>query len=311
MKHLFLLIIILFLLTSFSCSDKNAAVENILSSVDRRPAQILSYSLGDNSTFLIRFSERVLINEVVYDGTKRKTNLVGENFTLPLDRELGMGEKYTLALTFEKNGGNTGRAYFTLYGINDRKASLLINEVSMKGDKTNPDRIELLVTKKGNTAGFILTDEVGTAAVVLPPIEVTRGDIIVVYWETKSGKTTTARSETLYTYYVDGGADHTLIGTTGAVLLYDESGGDIVDGLLYSDFTSASTSKEKYNAAAALLSENGEWEGPAVDSTDVRTTRVLARMPGGVDTNSADDWFVTAVKKATWGEENVYAPYIE
>lgn len=311
MKHLFLLIIILFLLTSFSCSEKSAAVENVLSSIDRRPAQILSYSLGNNSTFLIRFSERVLISEVVYDGTRRRTNLAGDNFSIPLDRELGMGEKYILALTFEKNGGNTGRAYFTLYGRNDRKASLLINEVSMKGDKTNPDRIELLVTKKGNTAGFILTDEVGTAAVVLPPIEVSRGDIIVVYWETKSGKTTTARSELLYTYYVDGGADHTLIGTTGAVLLYDEYGGDIVDGLLYSDFTSASMSKEKYNTASALLDETGQWEGPAVDSTDVRTTRVLARMPGGVDTNSADDWFVTAVKKATWGEENVYAPYIE
>ncbi len=311
MKHLFSLIIILFLLTSFSCSEKSAAVENVLSCVDRRPAQILSYSLGNNSTFLIRFSERVLISEVVYDGTRRKTNLAGDNFSIPLDRELGMGEKYTLALTFEKNGGNTGRAYFTLYGRNDRKASLLINEVSMKGDKTNPDRIELLVTKKGNTAGFILTDEVGTAAVSLPSIEVGRGDIIVVYWETKSGKTTKARTETLYTYYIDGEADHTLIGTTGAVLLYDEYGGDIVDALLYSDFTSASTSKEKYNTASALLAETGQWEGPAVDSTDVRTTRVLARMPGGVDTNSADDWFVTAVKKATWGEENVYAPYIE
>ncbi len=311
MKHLFSLIIILLLLTSFSCSDKNAAVENVLSSVDRRPAQILSYSLGDNSSFLIRFSERVLISEVVYDGTKRKTGFVGESFTIALDRELSMGEKYTLALTFEKNGGNTGRAHFTLYGRNDRKASLLINEVSMKGDKTNPDRIELLVTKKGNIAGFILTDELDTAAVVLPSIEVSRGDIIVVYWETKSGKTTQTRSETLYTYYVDGGADHTLIGTTGAVLLYDENGGEIVDALLYSDFTSASTTKDKYNAASALLAETGEWDGPAVDSTLVRTTRVLARMPGGVDTNSADDWFVTAVKKATWGEENVYAPYVE
>ena len=311
MKYLFSLIIILFLLSSFSCSEKGAAVENVLSTVDRRPAQILSYSLGDNKTFLIRFSERVLITQVVYDGTKRKTNLAGDTFSIPLERELGMGEKYTLAITFEKNGGNTGRAYFTLYGRNDRKASLLINEVSMRGDKTNPDRIELLVTKNGNTGGFILTDEVGTAAVVLPPLEVRRGDIIVVYWETRSGKTTVSRSETLCTYYIDGEADHTLISTTGAVLLYDENGGDIVDAILYSDFTSASTSKEKYNAAAALLSENGGWEGPAVDSTDVRTTRVLARMPGGVDTNSADDWFVTAVKKATWGEENVYAPYIE
>ncbi len=311
MKYLFSIMIILFLLASVSCSLKNTGIENVLSSVDRRPAQILSYGLGDNSSFLIRFSERVLIGEIVHDGTRKKTNIAGDSFTIPLERELAMGEKYTLALTYEKNGGNTGRAYFTLYGRNDRKASLLINEVSMKGDKANPDRIELLVTKKGNTAGFILTDEVGTAAVVLPSIEVSRGDIIVVYWETKSGKTTQARSETLYTYYVDGGADHTLIGTTGAVLLYDENGGNIVDALLYSDFTSASTSKEKYNTAEALLSELGEWDGPAVDSTDVRTTRVLARMPGGVDTNSADDWFVTAVKKATWGAENIYAPYCE
>ncbi len=310
MRQIFF-IILLTLIVSVSCSQKAKVTENILAGTDRRPAQILSYSLSDNGHFSIRFSERVVITETVHDGNRHRTNIVGESFSLPLEREISMGEKYTLALTYEKNGGNTAFCFFTLYGRNDRKASLLINEVSMKGDKTNPDRIELLVTKGGNTAGFVLTDEVDTSPVVLPSIEVNRGDIIVVYWETTGGKTTKERKNSLYTYYIDGGADHTLIGTTGGVILYDENGGDIVDAVIYSDFTAASTSKEKYNQMVSLLSENGQWTGAAVDSTDVRTTRVLARMPGGTDTNSADDWFVTAVKKATWGEENVYAPYIE
>ena len=310
MKHL-LSVTLLLLIAAVSCSLTGEGTENVLSAIDRRPAQILSYGLEDNSHFSISFSERVVIIETVHNGEKVKTNLVGDSFSLVLGKEIEMGEKYTLALTYEKNGGNTGRAYFTLYGRNDRKAGLIINELSMKGDKTNPDRIELLVTAGGSTAGFILTDEIDTSAVVLPHIEVNRGDIIVVYWETKSGKTDKERKNSLYTYYIDGGADHTLISTTGVVLLYDESGGDVVDAVVYSDFTVASTAKEKYNCALTLLTESGQWEGSAVDSTDVRTTRVLARMPGGTDTNSADDWFVTAVRKATWGEENVYAPYSE
>ena len=50
-------------------------------------------------------------------------------------------------------------------------------------------------------------------------------------------------------------------------------------------------------------------EGEAFDSTLTTSSRVIARLPGGVDTDSSDDFFITAARRSTFGEENEYVPY--
>ncbi len=298
------------LLLVLSCTGGSAGAENILASSDRSGAAVLSYGLVDNSTFSIRFSEKVEIREISYNGTREKTLLVGESFRLALPEEIEMGEKYTLALTAAKNGGNTTRCFFTLYGRNDNRAEMLINEISVAGTKASPDRIELLVTESGNSAGIVVSDGTDSASgVVLPSIEVSGGDIIVVFWDSKSGKETEERDENLFTYYVDGKMEDTLISTSGAVILFEEVSGSVMDGVLYSNFTEASTSKEKFQSIVSFFEECGEWSGDAVSSEEITSSRVLARLPGAVDTDTADDWFTTAARKSTFGEENVYAPY--
>lgn len=308
MKRIFFILILFSF--ALSCSNKSLNLENLLANEDNRQARILSYTLLDNSRFDISFSERIEIKEISYNGDREKTHIVGKDISIPLPCVLESGEKYTLALTFSRNGGNTFRAYFTLYGKNTNKAVLMINEASIDGNSSNPDRVELLVIRKGNTGGMMITDEKDTAKVVLPSIDVVKNDIIVVYWDSKSNKETLKR-ESNYTYYVDGGMDTTLISTTGAVLLYDEVGGNIVDALPYSDFTEASLKKENFIALLAYLIEIGEWEGEAVPSDKVTSSRVLARLPGGWDTNSAEDWFTTAPRNSSFDYPNVYIPYEE
>lgn len=309
MKHFFFILIHLLLLL-ISCTNKTLETENLLAYKDKRGAQITAYALKDNSTFSITFSERVEIKEISYNGEREKTHIVGKDVIIPLPYTLTLGKKFTLSMVFSKNGGNTSRAYFTLYGLNTRKASLLINEVSVDGNASNPDRVELLVTKKGNTGGMMITDELDNAKVVLPAIEVERNDIIVVYWDSKSNKEKLKRDSN-YTYYVDGNMETTLISTTGALLLYDEVGGKIIDALPYSDFTEASLKKEKFISLLSHIIEIGEWEGEAVPSDKVTSSRVLSRLPGGWDTNSEDDWFTTAARGSTFGYPNTYTPYEE
>lgn len=310
-KILFVSILYLFILSS--CSNRDVIIENLLKGEDRTCAEILEYGLVDNSSFSIRFSEKVIIKEVSYNGRKKKVQIIGDSVTLTLPFTLDMGEKYTLALTYSKNGGNTTRSFFTLYGKNPDKAGLIINEVSTDGSRTNPDRIELLVTKRGNTGGMMITDDEKTTGVVLPDMYVNKNDIIVIYWDTKSGKNTVIRDyeKNLYTYYIDGGMKSTLISTTGALLLYDEVGGKVIDALLYSDFTEASMKKEDFLSLLAFLEEEGEWDGDPVSSIHVTSSRVLARLPGGIDTDSADDWFTTAARCSSFGEPNTYSPYSE
>lgn len=312
MKAIFLLILTVCFTVS-SCTNKDLAIENLLKREDRTCAEVLEYSLIDNSNFSIIFSEKVVIKEVSYNGKRTKEQIVGENLIIPLPVILEMGEKYTLSLTFTKNGGNTTRAFFTLYGKNKDKAGILINEVSIDGNTTNPDRIELLVTKKGNTGGMMITDDITKTGVVLPSISVNKDDIIVIYWDSTSGKDPLIRDykKNLITYYVDGGMKSTLISTTGAVVLYDEVGGSIIDALIYSNSTEVDEKKESFLSLLSLLQENGNWKGESVSSSHVTSSRVLARLPGAIDSNSKDDWFTTAARCSTFSYPNTYSPYSE
>lgn len=312
MKKIFSILIILAAVL-ISCMNTGDEIKNLLLGEDITWARILDYSLVDNSLFSIRFSEKVEINEIVFNGDKTKKTLLGDYIEIPLPRTLKMGEKFTIALTFSKNGGNTFRAWFTLYGKNDRKADLIITEASIAGTKVNPDRIELYVRKGGNTAGMMVTDALGTAGVILPGLEVNEDDIIVIYWDSKSRMEPSPqeRYSELYTYYVDGGMDHTLISTTGVILLYDEVDGAVIDALPYSDFTEAAEKKTKFQEAVDYLISIGEWEGEAVYSGNVTSSRVLARFPTTEDTNSEGDWITTAAKGSTFGKPNYTSEYEE
>ena len=303
-------IILLLLLPVLSCTNKDIAIENLLSGKNKNGAAVIDYGLEDNSTFSIRFSERVEIREVVFNGEREAKSIVGETITIPLPYTLDMGEKFTLALTFTKNGGNTTRASFTLWGKNTNKAGVLLSKVSVDGNRTNPDRIELLVTKSGNVGGMAVTDDIDKEGVVLPSMTVKRGDLIVIYWDSRSGKENFIRDyeKGLYTYYINGGMESTLISTTGGILVYDEVGGSITDALIYSNFTEASIKKDKFSTLVEKLEEEGAWEGEAVSSEEITASRILARLPGGIDSNTADDWFTTT-PKVQFGWEHAYTPY--
>lgn len=310
MKYI-LFIILFFLIFTPSCNDPNTKIEDILLKKDTEDAKIISSEIRNNNTFSIVLSEVVEIVELSINGVISKDRVLGKEFSFPLGRTIKMGEKVTIALTYKKNGGNTTRAYFTLYGKNTRKAKLLINEVSIKGTKTLPDRVELLVTKSGNIAGFELTDDLDYTPLTLPFLEVERGDIIVIYWNSKANKEDYIRENGKHTYFISGNMSNTLISTTGALILFDEHDGTIVDGILYSDFSSSDYGKEKYEKCENLLIEKNEWYGEPISSEYVTASRVLTRLKGGIDTNTSEDFFTSQARKSSFGEENEYYPYDE
>ena len=310
MKYVFF-IILFFLIFTPSCNNQNQKIEDIFHKIETEDAKIISAEIVNNNTFNIVLSEVVEILEFSINGEENKEKILGKEFSFPLGRTIEMGEKVTIALTYRKNGGNTTRAYFTLYGKNTRKANLLINEVSVKGTKTLPDRVELLVTKSGNIAGFEITDDLDSTPLTLPSLEVERGDIIVIYWNSKTNKEDYIRENGKHTYFLSGNMANTLISTTGALILFDEHNGTIVDGILYSDFSSSDYGKDKYEKCETLLVENNEWYGEAISSEYVTASRVLTRLKGGVDTNTSEDFFTSQARKSSFGEENEYYPYEE
>ena len=313
MKLLFLISIILIVLSG--CPVGMGRAYDAFQGQDRTLPKILSYGLEDNCTFAIVYDRVVYIAEAELDGKPVSYDAEGTIFSIPLGRTLGRGERCTFSVTAEDMLGNTLRSSFIAVGKNPDVPLTLINEVSIQGTGDAPDRVELLFMEDGNAAGLMLSD--GTAegarhSVVLPDIEVKSGDMVLIYWDKENKGSETITDKGYTAYVIEGGSETTLSGTNGALILYKEEGGSIMDGIVYTtgdDPDSDGYGNERTREAALLLLKEGEWGGESVDSSLVTSSRVIARMPGGWDTNTADDFFITAPRKSTFGYHNEYHPY--
>lgn len=301
-----ILIFFLSLFTLSSCSIVKDEITDLLSPLDKTLPYITDYEMKNNSTLEISFSETVMIEEVIINGEIKDKKRVGKDFSLDFGFTLNKGEKMTIALTFSKNNKNTARAFITLYGKNDNIPTLLINEVSIKGTKNSPDRIELLVIKEGDASGVVVTDNISGNDFLLPSLSLNKGDIIVIYWKDKREKEKEEREGRKTTYYLEANMGSTLSGTTGGIIVREEKDGKVMDALLYHDGSELSKKEEEL---FSLVKEEENWSGEYVSSLLVTSSRVLARLPGAIDTDSSDDWFTTEARKSSFGYENTYSPY--
>ncbi len=304
MKKL-LIITLSFLL--FSCKEPIELFDTLKDS-DKTIAKVLSYELVENKYLKIRFDSPVELVEFQVDKTDYERFGIGNELFLSLPYPLSYGEEAVVSLTVKKESGNKTRASFILQGFNERLPGMVINELSTDGSSSSPDRVELYMLTEGNTAGALLTDTLDECVFSLPPIEVFQGDIIVVYWDKPKREDDYTR-QSGKTIFLEANANKTINSKNGVFILKESRHGDIVDALIYSD-SECEKFSAKAKADAEYLIANGYWSGDAIDSTYVTSSRVIARRPGAVDTDSADDFFITAPRRSSFGEENIYAPYI-
>ena len=284
--------------------------------LDTALIQVLSYSLIDNQRVEIELSENAELVEYETMGIKTKYGKIGNRFSIALPSPLEMGSVEYFSLTARKDNGLTTRATLRLVGKNTELAKAIINEVSIKGTSSSPDRIELLVLSDGNMAGAVVADtlEPDKASYTFPDFPVKKGDIIVLYWNTDTDERHVTRKNGLKTYYINCKAKSTLISTDGIIVLFSDYDGDIMDAIIYSNDIENEENpygSDKLLRYAKKLIETNAWFGEPIDSSLVTSSRVLSRIPGGIDSNSAEDWFTTKARMSTFGEENtldVYSP---
>ncbi len=284
---------------------------------DQEAPMLLSYRMSGNSSIRLVYSEPVVIIDAEMNGIKLHTMQHGTVFSIQFPSPVERGEEVIFSVTAEDDGGNTSRASLHLAGRNLEIPAALINELSVKGTAEAPDRIELLFLEEGSTAGMVIADglpEDASHYAILPDIQVQPYDLMVIYWDREPESMEPVYSGSSTGYIVYAGSDATLSGTNGAVILYPELGGAIMDGIIYttgeSDLADGYGNNRTRNAALQMLA-SGEWEGEPVSSSLVTQSRVIARLPGAPDTNSADDFFITAARKSTFGTGNEYFPYEE
>ncbi len=295
----------------FASCAASGRIFSSTANTDTSVPEVLSYSLESPSLFHIEYSEEVTIEEALLEDEKISILYASSSFDIPLP-DLQLGVQYELYITAADGRGNTARSAFLLTGPNGFVPETVINELSLEA----PDRIELLFLEEGLTAGMIIkdgTDEEHTHSFLLPSLSVSPGDIMTIWWNSEAEEDESRiREDGNMTYNIPAGADSGLIGTNGAIILYEREGGDIIDGVIYTTGESELADgfgNLRTEASYWLLTESGEWEGKPVPSNDVTSSRMLARIPGGYDTDTAEDWFTTAPRFSTIGELNAYAPY--
>jgi hypothetical protein len=202
---------------------------------------------------------------------------------------------------------------------------MYINEIRTEYAKPKVEFIEFKIAQDGNLGALkvfssgISLDE---AIYEFPSVEVKEGEYIVLYLrsldpasvdETGSDLSLSPGAETSPTtreFWVPG---TTKLTRKTDILYITNQDDQILDAVMLSENKNASWSKEELTTAANLLRDKGAWIaagadilGPphAVESQYATATRTICRDESLPDSNTLNDWYITATSSATPGAAN-------
>lgn len=304
---------------------------------DLRPPVFLSIAVNNSTSVALEFSEPIEYCSESYSCSPA-LSLAPEGphsserrLRLDFQEEMDPGIEYSLECSVRDGSGNTHTVLVKFFGFNPDIPAVRLNEITTQGSTSNPDKVELLVLEAGNTAGLCFID--GTRDLIrnckiFPPIEVDAGDYIVIHCrpsgtpdeidETDSMLQCSADEAVMGAWDVWMEGARGLSGNNGVLTVYSHSNGDLLDGFLYSNRTSASDEKYRgFGSRATMDRADQLWlqEGwtaagrlvapeDAVDPEDSTSTRSMCRAPGAADSDSAGDWYIVDTRESSFGSEN-------
>ena len=309
---------------------------------DLRPPALLGISVPSAREVRLAFDQEVRVET----GDVRITPALslggietrGSEVLLTLGENQALGVEYYLEGRVEDENGNSMSFITPFYGYNPRVPGLIINEFTTQGSGNHPDIAELAVLSGGNLAGVTLyegTREDFAQKKVLPPLEVAGGDYILIHFkpqgipeeidETESPDESGGldASPGAWDFWVVGGSG--LSGNNGVLALYASPSGGLIDGVLYSNRTSASDDRYRGFGSTRVLDraenlyEEGGWVAAgeliapedAIDPDPSTATRSMCRDSSGTDTDSRNDWHIVPTGGYTFGgvnSDDVYVP---
>ncbi len=308
--------------------------------VDLRPPVIESVCSTGPAEITICFDEEAsLIPEktrITPGLTVLETTGPSKTIVVRVDRQQP-GLEYALEGEASDASGNTAAFLASFYGFNPNVPRLVINELITQGTTDHPDMLEIKVLSNGDMGGVTLYQ--GTPGsfddrLVFPSFPVRQGEFIVVHFKpsgdgTEINETSDTASSggvdacaTAYDFWVAGGRG--ISGNNGVLSVYQRPGGNLVDGVLYSNRNSTSDEKYLGFGSAAMLARaeevvrDGGWRisgkrvspEEAVNPDGSTSTRSLCRSSGSADTDSAADWHIVPTRKASWGRDNTDEVYV-
>lgn len=340
-KYYYRVCIFLLLQLLYSCGSGSSI--KLWNDGDLKAPELISVKVLSSNTIVMEFNENIKKNSIelnISDGiTADSIQINKHTLTVTIQQDLFPGDLYTLTIKASDVMDNYVILIESIYGYNARLPTLVINEFLCEGSKKYPDKVELFVLKDGNLAGLAL-QEGGISfskRVILPNIEVIKGDYIIVHWVAEPQENIiseqTSKTESLHPQAYKTAWDFFskegkgISNTNGSLSLIDLNNNTILDAVIYSvkendsshKYRGFSTSKaftwaeEIYKNNAWNISAAGTEQkitpSDTVNPKDSTTTRSIGRNFLSEDTNSASDWHIADGGKSSFGEENTQEYY--
>ncbi|MGM0431876.1 MAG: Ig-like domain-containing protein [Spirochaetota bacterium] len=315
-----------------SCCTQATGIREILAA-DPNPPVVTGVATQSNNTITVICSESVTGEaedfSVLEYAAISSLSIQEERLLLTAAKELHPGTSYTLTGTIKDMAGNQTYFETQVYGWNPSPPEIIINEFTARGSQTHPDTIELLVLSDGNTAGITCYDGVRSGyrqACVLPPVEVTAGDYLVIHCHEERSEEVPLPPEQQFRMQEAIG----LSGNNGVLSLYGSPQGNILDAVVYSNrFATSDTDYGGFASshtweAVQVLWDQTEWRAPvymekssgpipehAIRSENTSATRSVCRSYPPEDTDTAEDWHIVPTSNSSFGSQNTNAVYGE
>lgn len=302
---------------------------------DIHPPVFISMGTLNPTTLELKFSEEIGTNteylfiDPVIDISSIKVE--GNRMEISFEEDMEAGGLFKIEITVSDLTGNSLTILSDFYGFNSNIPEIIINEITTQGSTANPDKVELRVLSPGNTAGMCIFEGIDTnwsQRKILPAIDVLEDDYIIIHFKPQgideeidetvskdiSGGLNTHPDA--WDLWVDGGSG--LSGNNGTITLFTNPGGNLIDGVLYSNRTSSSDENYRGFGSTAVMNKadrlfelggwtiSGEIIAPedAIDPEDSTATRSMCRNIVFIDTNSKEDWHIVPTSTASFGETN-------
>ena len=253
-------------------------------------------------------------------------------------QDLSAGEEYFIKGTVQDSKSNSTSFGMTFFGYNPDLPHLVINEFTTNGSGKHPDTVELYVLKGGNAAGITMFGGTKTTfqdKYIMPKVQLKKGDYVLIHLKPQGIETEVDElvrkneaqgydsSDTAWDFWVQGGSG--LSGNNGAVTLYTNPYGELMDAAIYTNRTSESDANyrgfgsAKFMLQADEIVEAGGWviagdeitPEDCIVSSDSTATRSICRTSASDDTGSKEDWHTVPTSKFSFGKENCDEIYIK
>jgi hypothetical protein len=316
-----------------ACSTESA-IQQVFEDSGQAPV-FLDCRAVSSTEIAFTFSHPVKVSFLRFDPPLEFVSIEeGKTVTVKTAQPLEGGEKFTADILVEDENRNTLNVLTPFKTRNDRIPKILINELrteaAAKSDaRARVEFVELYTLSEGNLGAlqlFIVGDNITKPVLEFPSIEVSRGEYIVVHLRTREDGCVDETGQDLsLSKGMDAlpGArdiwipdDKKRLNKHALVYLMDQDGA-IIDGVAITDKPENDAwGKPAQEAAAALFGDQGVWRSgsggttppspnDAVNCGPIKTsvTKSISRK-NFEDTNTAQDWYLTAQGKATPGEAN-------